>query len=40
MSKNGDKKQRKYWNDHLRNMYLDEEGSYSYQGTYRTIKGD
>ena len=40
MGENSDKKQRKYWNDHLKDMYLDEEGTYSYKGAHYTVEGD
>lgn len=40
MGEKNDKKQRKYWNDHLRDMYLNEDGKYSYGGSFREIKGD
>ena len=40
MSEKNDRKQRKYWNDHLRDMYLDEDGEYSYRGAFYEIQGD
>lgn len=40
MDNKNDKKQRKYWNEHLTDMYLDEEGEYSYRGNYYSVKGD
>lgn len=40
MSDKNDKKQRKYWNDHLMDMHLNEEGEYDYKGVHYEIQGD